>query len=271
MNTKTVIHARAASRLFSLIAMPLLVASASAAVIYEELFTTQSNANLSTAIGWTGYGFNGTTSADISSVAAANTLFVSGGASNPDTHPTGYLAAILGNTDASNPNRYSTYVAYETGLDLNLADATVSWRMNGGVSNTVRVRFLVQVGGEWYASAISDTAQKYFAPSAYGTGADFSSGGDALAKSLTLSSSEATWEKVSLNFGSGTVTFTALTQDLALDAVTGIGFHILGGGTGRIDTLQITGIIPEPRVIALFLGMGALVVALGWRRGVRLH
>ncbi|EIP97752.1 hypothetical protein OpiT1DRAFT_02199 [Opitutaceae bacterium TAV1] len=259
--------ATALLRFLALPAAGLLIVSASAAssaLVYEELFTSSANANLFTSIGWTGYGFStggSPASADISNVTASNTLFVGGGTSNPSTDANGYLAAILGNTDASNPNRYGSYITYETGLALNLTDATATWRMNGGAGNTVRVRLLVQTGGEWYASAISDTAQKYFVPTAYGTGADFTSGGDTLAKSLALTTASTAWEKLTFDTTTHSVTFTTLTQNLALTNITGIGFHILGGGTGRIDTLQVTVPIPEPQTLALLVGLATLALA----------
>lgn len=256
--------AGACGRLFSLgLFLSGLCCAASAAILYEETFDSNVNANLATTVGWQAYGFysGGSTGANVSSVPAANTLFNATGVSSPNTGQVGYLAAILGNPDGSNPNRFPTYIAFETGLNLDFTAATISWVMNGGAGATVRVRLVVEIGGELYASAISDTAQKYFAPSAFGTAADFQANTEALTKTLEFTTAAAAWEKLTYDVASGGVSFTALTGDLSSTVVTGIGFHILGGGTGRIDTLQVA-VIPEPSSSALLLGALALGVRL---------
>lgn len=238
-------------------------AVAQTATLYEETFDSNTNANLATAVGWQAYGFysGGATGADVSSVAAANTLFVGTGVSSPNTGQNGYLAAILGNPDGSNPNRFPAYIALQTGLNLNFADSTISWVMNGNVGATVRVRLIVEIGGELYASAISDTPQKYFSPAAFGTGTDFQNNTEALTKTFDFTTDAAAWEKLTYNVGAGSVSFTGLSDDLSSTTVTGIGFHILGGNTGRIDTLRVTAPIPEPGSVALLAGAGALGIA----------
>jgi len=234
-------------------------ASAAVGIIYSETFDSASNTSLSN-LGWVGYGFAGasTTGAEISAVSS-NTLFIGSGISSPNTGQGGYLAAILGNPDGGNPYRYPTYIAQDRGLDLDFAGATISWAMNGASGATVRVRLLVEIDGELYASAVSDTAQKYFSPAAFGDANHFQNNTELLTKTLSFTTDADAWEKLTYDVATGSVSFTALSSDLPSTKVTSIGFHITGGNTGRIDTLQVVGtMIPEPSSATAAFGLVAL-------------
>ncbi len=249
------------------IALGMACSGLNASVIYSETFDSSSNKNLS-ALGWKAYG--GSTATDISSVAASNTLFVSGATGNPGTS-TGYLAAIMGSNSTSNPNEYSSYVAIETGLTLNLSGATISWTMNGNTGATVRVRLLVQINGTWYASNVSDTSYGYYTPSQYGTGTNFANAVTSdITKTFTFTTDASAWSSFTLDPDNSLSLGSALTESLDSSVVTGIGFYIMGGGTGRLDTLEITS-VPEPGIATLVLGSAFFAVMLYRRRkGVRM-
>lgn len=238
-----------------------------ASVIYSETFDSSSNTNLS-AMGWKAYG--GATAVDISSVAASNTLFVSGAAGNPGP-ATGYLAAIIGNNSTSNPNEYTSYATIETGLNLDLTGSTISWTMNASTGATVRVRLLVQVNGSWYASNVSDTSYGYYTPSQYGTGTDFTNAVTSdITKTFTFTTNSSAWSSFTLNSGNSLSLGSALSQPLESSVITGIGFYIMGGGTGRLDTLEISS-VPEPGLVTLMAGSALFAIVLYRRRkGVKI-
>ncbi len=227
-------------------------------VLYEELFSTSTPLSMS-GIGWEAFGSS--TAVDISDVTASNTVYVGSGQGNPAT-PTGYLAAILGNPDAgSNVNRYPSYAAYESGLSLDLDGATVSWRMNASSGATCRVRVLIMVDSVWYVSNTSDTAYEYYTPTTYGTSADFAAASvEDVEKSFSFTTNASSWRVFNLEEDSTMSIGDVPETDLSTSTISAIGLYIVGGGTGRIDTFQVTA-IPEASTYVLVLAMVSLLAS----------
>jgi hypothetical protein len=239
-------------------------------VLYEELFTVSSAQSMS-GINWSAYGdlIGGTSSVDISDVPPSNTLYVGPAAGNPAS-PIGYLASIMGNPDTgSNVNRYPTYATYESGLSLDLDGTTVTWRMNASSGSTFRVRLLIMVDGAWYVSNTSDAATEYYTPTTYGTGADFAAASvEEVEKTFVFTTDASSWRTFTLEEGGSISVGSILESDLSSTNITAIGFYILGGGTGRLDTLQVTA-IPEASTSGLILALSSLLMVAVCRQRVQ--
>ncbi|EIP97755.1 hypothetical protein OpiT1DRAFT_02202 [Opitutaceae bacterium TAV1] len=211
-------------------------------LLFTETFTNTAlgtaNQNLA-ALGWHAYG--GPEAAGLSNVKGAdlNTALIAAAPGNPsDTK--GFLALILSNRRPSWP----AYAVVKTDLNLTLpkdAPVAITWRMNGAPGSTVRVRLLVQIAGLWYASDTSDTNKEYYEPTHQGTGADFAAADEkAVLKTHTFTRDALDWRTLTLDPNKTLQLGDTTPSDLSANApITGIGFHITGGSTGRIDTLEI--------------------------------
>ncbi|PAW79502.1 MAG: hypothetical protein B9S32_02890 [Verrucomicrobia bacterium Tous-C9LFEB] len=223
-------------------------------VVYEQYFTNTSlplgNQPVSYS-GWSSY----VTTATQSALNISNTT---------TTTPWTGISSALGNPNSS--NGYLAFVNYATtasisavttGLSLNLTGATtVTWNMNSNVA--MGVRFLVQIGSNWYAS------DSLIATPTAAVNTTFSDVGTAAQVSFAFNSLKTTWRDFTLIDGGSTGTgamalgSTTLSSDLDTSLVTGIGFYQTGGGVTRIDSLVIS-TVPEPGTWALLV----LSVSLG--------
>lgn len=220
------------------LAAPLHVfADSGGRLLLEEVFPNASggraNHNLD-SIGWSAYG--GPEAVDLGGVTGRdlNSVMLAAAPGNPATGD-GFLAFILGRDRPSFP----AYAVVKTGLSL--ADpGEIDWRMQGASGGTFRVRLLVQVAGRWYASDVSDTKREYFEPATHGSSADFASGDEAaVTKRLVFVRAGLDWRVFKLEPGRLMELGDSAPADLPDSPVTGIGFHVLGGNTGRIDTLRV--------------------------------
>lgn len=234
-------------------------------VQYSQLFTNSNPATgnkRASSVGWNFYVGAGAT--DMSNIdpttSNVDTGGISLGASNPGTDSAGVLFA----SPAASANQiFAATATFATAFNAD----TFNWRQGNG-STTASVYLMIQQGGNWYASTAG-----YQNSTAY-TGGTFSSAGLTAdtGKSLVFSTSAANWHLVTLNPGSQlSYSLTALTQDLASSAITGVGFYIQSTTFNqniRIDTLNITGTaaIPEPSSYAVVAGLAVLGLVAGRRR-----
>jgi hypothetical protein len=200
---------------------------------FENVNAPSANQNLS-AIGWRGYG--GAGAVDISSVVGSGmqSLLVSAGPGNP-VDGSEYMGVIMG---AQLPS-YTSYAAVKTGLSL-ASPAVFEWRMSKSVGATFRVRVLVQIDGNWYASNLCDSATEYFESSFVGNSGEFSAASEQeVIKFFAFNRIAEHWREFTLISGSQMSLGNVRTEDLPLGPVTGVGFYVVGGGTGRIDTFRL--------------------------------
>jgi hypothetical protein len=211
----------------------LLISSAlPAETLFEESFKNTAaqaaNRNLA-SIGWHGYG--GSQGKDLTEASGAelNSLLIAWGRGNP-ADSRGFLGVIM---SRKAPN-FEDYTAIKTGLILK-DPCTISWRMHAGKGQTLRSRILVQVEGKWYASA------EVFQATAFGLAEDFVSAEvAAVEKKLTYTTDELDWLEFVLTSEQAIAVGGAPAKPLPKTPVTGVGFYLYGGGTGRIDSLRIT-------------------------------
>ncbi len=217
-------------------------------VVYEQYFTNTS-APLANQpvnyVGWSSYLTTATQSALNISNTTSTTPWtgISSAVGNP-SGTNGYLALVNYATTAS-------MSAVTTGLSLNLTGATtVTWNMNSNVA--MGVRFLVQIGGDWYAS------DSLISTPTAAVNTTFSDVGTAAQVSFAFNSLKTTWRNFTLvdggSSGAGAMSLgsATLSSDLDTSLVTGIGFYQTGGAISRIDSLVIS-TVPEPGTWALLV------------------
>ncbi len=210
----------------------LFSSSLLAETLFEESFnntaTQAANHNLK-SIGWCGYG--GAQAKDLTEVSGAelNSLLIAWGRGNP-ADSRGFLGCIMSRKE---PN-FENYTAIKTGLALK-APHTISWRMHAGKGQTLHVRVLIQVEGKWYASA------EVFQATSFGLAEDFAIADTAVVeKKLTYTTDVFDWLEFALTPGQSIAVGGAPSKALPKSPMTGVGFYLYGGGTGRIDSLRIT-------------------------------
>jgi len=206
-------------------------------LLLEETFPNDSNgrANLCVGdLGWRAYGGAHGEELSFATGPALQSVLVSAGKGSP-SQENGFLAFLLARDRPSFPE----YAVVRTGIEI--ADPGVfEWRMNCAVNGTFRVRVLVQVEGRWYASDVSDTNREYFEPATQGSSADFASAyPETLTKQLVFNRDALDWRVFVLEPGGEMKLGDTSPRDLPEAPITGIGFHVMGGNTGRIDTLRV--------------------------------
>lgn len=193
--------------------------------------------------GWTAY--NG---ADGSTLA--------GGSGQPSVQTSGAIW--------SQPNTTGhVYQATGDAFTFDLSDAiTLSVdSVQSSASRIGRVRFMIQIDNQWYASASTIQPLNYD---------NFSAAETAEADttlSLALSTDASAWLAFTLD-GTG-VSLTALIADLPSSSVTGVGWWTYTTSIStviRFDNFAITSAIPEPSAFAALFGVLGLATALGARR-----
>jgi len=215
-------------------------------VIYSEYFhNTAPSGNMYLAnFGWSGYINSGATTVN------AGNAYIPNLAGNPNSD-NGYLSLSGLST---------SYGLIETFSAIDAAGSEITWSM-GNSSTSTTVRLLVQSGSSWYASSeVFSNATAYASQTAFSAATT-----DDVRRSLEFSTAAENWLSFTLTPGSemtlGSVASSALSSE-----ITGIGFYVTTtSGTTRLDSLVVTGTIPEPSTYAVLLGAGALFVV-GCRR-----
>lgn len=218
--------------------IPSIVMAEDSRLLFSETFTNTApgtaNQNVA-AIGWQAYG--GPEALDLSNATRGelNSVMIAAVPGNPSDSK-GCLALIMSNSRPSWP----VYAVVKTGIEIREPSA-ISWRLHGAPGSTVRVRLLVQIGERWYASDISDTNKEYYEPALQGTAADFADAETkAVTKTLIFSRDALDWRSLALEPGKVLKLGDTIAEDLpASGLITGIGFYVIGGNTGRVDTLEI--------------------------------
>lgn len=248
MKTKATGGMRSGAWVALMLGLWILPALTQGAVVYEQYFTNTSTPLANQPVsysGWSSYVTTATQSALNISNTTTTTPWtgISSALGNPNSS-NGYLALVNYATTAS-------MSSVTTGLSLNLAGATtVTWNMNSNVA--MGVRFLVQIGSDWYAS------DSLIATPAAAVNTTFSDIGTTAQVSFAFNSLKTTWRNFTLVDGGLTGTGamslggTTLASDLDTSLVTGIGFYQTGGGVTRIDSLVIS-TVPEPASWALLV------------------
>jgi len=250
--------------LIPVLALGVTASTASAAVVYNEIFQNTTGANILTSTaGWQFWlnsaGVRSDQTASLSNSAVSNLagrpaadLPVNSGPTLAQANGFAFISSV------ASPLVYITQ-EYQT---FNVADLSSvsfwqgsSYDAAGGPNAGVRV--VLEIGGLWYASTQSN--QQFIA----GGGAGFST--QAVQKTLTLAGS--TWE--SLTFTSGQAISVGLAATLpASGAITGFGiFANTPPANIRFDNFTLTA-IPEPSSIVL-LGLGAASLLIARRRRQR--
>ena len=235
--------------------MILSAASLNATVIYTENFDNSTSENQSSSfIGWEAY--TGTSATDISANApnSGNRMGLSNLSGNPSSSDGYFFAANSGSGTQD-----QIWAGINTGLSLSNV-SEISWRM-GNSTTVASVKLLVEVGGQWYASATSFSNSNTYNASSFSSGADTPD----IVKNLTFSTDAADWLELNLDPGNSLNIASSPISDLPTSTVTGIGFFVDSGNTFttvRLDSLEISAAtIPEPSSFALMLILGATSLA----------
>lgn len=217
-------------------------------VIYSDNFLNEGETNIDLfTYGWSGY--FGTSASSLTS-ANGRVSFLAG---NPNTED-GFLTFSGLNT---------SYGAIDTFSAIDAAGSEITWSM-GNNQTAITVRLLVQSGSSWYAS------DEVFSNATTYTLAGFQTAETAdVRRSLTFSTAAENWRSFTLTPGpGGEMSLGGVAVSDLSSEITGIGFYAVTTSTSdivRLDSLVITGTIPEPSTYAVLLGAGALFVV-GCRR-----
>lgn len=233
-----------------------LAASSSAAVIYNEDFSVDSNSSASD-VGWSYY--EESTGTDQSS-----TIRFSGGDTGIDADYDSFL--MKGN---STPGQEHLLVTTEPGThslgSLQSIQSTVGIWRNRNDSTDPTFFIAIKAGGNWYASTTSATIDATNAPSD-----DNLADGNQLTSNLSVDLSTETWRDLNFTAGSNlSIGGTAASQPSITDNVTDYGIflasHDLPQWMGVDDFSVTTAAVPEPTSSAL-LGLGGLALILRRRK-----
>jgi hypothetical protein len=217
------------------------------------------------SIGWSGYYRNRTAgtylnSADASAISG-NPLFMGNGS--------GVNLMATYTTDSMGAGSYGSSAFADISLSANptlLFSVFTQWYPGWGTANAnITGYFLVQNGGNWYASATAITPPTSYDPNSPAGGWNSSSYGNFDPRSVVLTAGAVNWIIVS-GIGTGTITLgSAATSDLSGN-ITGAGLLINAdnsGGTGgswNFGDFKIEA-VPEPGTMAL-LALGGLAMIL---------
>ena len=237
---------------------------APAEVIYRELYTTQTQGDLSTLAGWNSR--EGTNAAPLVSGLDITAPVIGGPNPNLSAVNSNPATGTIGRTlQRALSGPFITYTSeYAIDLALNSLTELRLWESNSRYNESTKTndtfRLAVEIGGTWrvtdQASALTGLSQNT---------------GDGIWSEQSLNLATATWSSLTFTPGSSLSAPGAASPLPGTGTITAFGLYrpsvFVNGSDFRLDSVELSAVpVPEPSSVAMLLFGGVVLRLVGRKR-----